>query len=193
MIDAYLRSQAELDDRAVHLLFSANRWELACVLLPSLCSPHLYKRTRRPRICAALEAGTTVICDRYAFSGVAFTAAKPAHLPYQWCRAPDVGLPAPDLTLFFDVSPEVTRARGGYGEERYEKDEMQRTVREMFARIGEEMSRAEGKGEGAGRWVVVDAGRGLEEVEEHVRKIVGPFLKGVEVPLGALWKDPMRT
>ena len=31
MIDAYLRAQSELDDRAIHLLFSANRWELALV------------------------------------------------------------------------------------------------------------------------------------------------------------------
>lgn len=29
MIDAYLRSESELDDHAIHLLFSANRWELA--------------------------------------------------------------------------------------------------------------------------------------------------------------------
>jgi dTMP kinase len=29
MIDAYLQSKSELDDRAIHLLFSANRWELA--------------------------------------------------------------------------------------------------------------------------------------------------------------------
>lgn len=29
MIDAYLQSHAELDDRAIHLLFSANRWECA--------------------------------------------------------------------------------------------------------------------------------------------------------------------
>jgi dTMP kinase len=29
MIDAYLRSQSELDDHAIHLLFAANRWELA--------------------------------------------------------------------------------------------------------------------------------------------------------------------
>lgn len=29
MIDAYLKSKAELDDRAIHLLFSANRWECA--------------------------------------------------------------------------------------------------------------------------------------------------------------------
>ena len=27
MIDAYLRSAEELDDRVIHLLFSANRWE----------------------------------------------------------------------------------------------------------------------------------------------------------------------
>ena len=29
MIDAYLQSKSELDDRAIHLLFSANRWECA--------------------------------------------------------------------------------------------------------------------------------------------------------------------
>ena len=29
MIDNYLQSKAELDDRAIHLLFSANRWEIA--------------------------------------------------------------------------------------------------------------------------------------------------------------------
>ncbi|KAJ8585933.1 hypothetical protein M405DRAFT_864999 [Rhizopogon salebrosus TDB-379] len=32
MIDAYLRSESDLDDRAIHLLFSANRWELACAI-----------------------------------------------------------------------------------------------------------------------------------------------------------------
>lgn len=31
-INAYLSQAEELDDRAVHLLFSANRWEKRCVL-----------------------------------------------------------------------------------------------------------------------------------------------------------------
>ena len=31
MINAYLASQKEIDDAAVHLLFSANRWEKQCV------------------------------------------------------------------------------------------------------------------------------------------------------------------
>ena len=34
MIDSYLRSQSDLDDRAIHLLFAANRWELAYVHIP---------------------------------------------------------------------------------------------------------------------------------------------------------------
>ena len=33
MIDSYLTEKAELDDRAVHLLFSANRWEAAYIIL----------------------------------------------------------------------------------------------------------------------------------------------------------------
>lgn len=31
MIDAYLRGATDLDDHAIHLLFSANRWEKAFV------------------------------------------------------------------------------------------------------------------------------------------------------------------
>ena len=29
MIDSYLKSQVEMDDHVIHLLFSANRWEAA--------------------------------------------------------------------------------------------------------------------------------------------------------------------
>lgn len=29
MIDGYLKSSLEMDDHAIHLLFSANRWEAA--------------------------------------------------------------------------------------------------------------------------------------------------------------------
>ena len=81
---------------------------------------------RRSTIQAHLAAGTTVIADQYAFSGIAFSAQKSPHLnlTYEWCKAPEVGLPAPDLTLFLDVNPEVAMQRGGYGEERYEKQEV---------------------------------------------------------------------
>jgi Thymidylate kinase len=59
MIDQYLRDKTHyVDDHAIHLLFSANRWEASTTL-----TNHLYQ-------------GTTVVCDRHAYSGVAFLSAK---------------------------------------------------------------------------------------------------------------------
>jgi dTMP kinase len=41
MISAYLANESQLDDRTIHLLFSANRWEKRCALLTMLqnCLP----------------------------------------------------------------------------------------------------------------------------------------------------------
>ena len=50
-IDAYLQGSDHLGDAAVHLLFSANRWE------------------RHAAMEEALRSGTTLIVDRYAYSG----------------------------------------------------------------------------------------------------------------------------
>ena len=142
-----------------------------------------------------MYAGTPVICDRYAFSGIAFSAAK-VHpggsaqplLPFEWCRAPDVGLPAPDLVLFFDITPEQAKARGGYGDERYEKEEMQVRVREQYRRISEEMGA--GDAPGKTKWVVIDAGREREAVHEEVWNLVSPLVKnGIEGPLRRLWVE----
>ncbi|KAI0761825.1 thymidylate kinase [Trametes elegans] len=165
MIDSYLRSQSEMDDHAIHLLFSANRWELA------------------PSIIESLNAGTTVICDRYAFSGIAFSAAKnKPDMSYEWCRSPDIGLPAPDLTLFLDVSPEKARERGGYGAERYENADMQERVEHVFERIGVEM------GDGS-RWFAVDADREKDAVAEELWARIEPYAKGTDRPLQKLWME----
>ena len=101
LINQYLIGSTDLDDRAIHLLFSSNRWEGSNKL-----EQHLFQQ------------GQTVICDRYAYSGVAFTSAKPradqgGPLPLEWCRHPDVGLPAPDCVIFLDLSQEEAEQRGG--------------------------------------------------------------------------------
>jgi len=146
-----------------------------------------------PTIEKLLTSGTTVVCDRYAFSGIAFSASKITNsgkplLPFEWCRNPDIGLPAPDLVLFFDITPEKAKERGGYGEERYEKEEMQLRVRKFFQQIGEEMSESEAAGTGHTRWVLIDAGRGLDEITEDVWGIVELLVKsGVHEPVGKLW------
>ncbi|KAF5362046.1 hypothetical protein D9756_002727 [Leucocoprinus leucothites] len=186
MIDSYLRSQSELDDHAIHLLFSANRWELA------------------PTITSLLTSGTLVLCDRYAFSGIAFSAAKPslrATFPSTendallWCRAPDISLPAPDLTIFLDITPDQAKLRGGYGEERYEKEEMQKRVREVFHRLGEEMSSpVDGVNDSKDkRWVVVDAGREREVVARELWQLVEPLIEGVDEEVGRLWENNLNS
>ncbi|PPR03919.1 hypothetical protein CVT24_008104 [Panaeolus cyanescens] len=176
MIDSYLRSASELDDRAIHLLFSANRWELASTIEK------------------LLNSGTTVICDRYAFSGIAFSASKvdaSGHrlLSYEWCKSPDIGLPKPDIVLFLDITPEKARERGGYGEERYEKEEMQRRVRTNFEGIRKEMMELESKSQDHTLvWEVIDAGRSLEEVEQDIWSHIEPLYRSQCPSLGRLWK-----
>ena len=98
-----------------------------------------------------LSEGTTIVMDRYAYSGVAYSAAKVYslfHLKFfilfnvclkglslDWCKSPDHGLPEPDLVLFIDLPPEVASVRAGYGEERYEKIDFQIKVRKMFDQL----------------------------------------------------------
>lgn len=62
MINSYLKGEAKLDDHAIHLLFSANRWELV------------------EKINKSLVAGISLIVDRYAYSGVAYSASKDVSL-----------------------------------------------------------------------------------------------------------------
>lgn len=146
MINSYLAQTSELDDRAIHLLFSANRWE--CVA----------------SIQTAIANGENLVCDRYAFSGIAYSVAK--GLPYEWCQRPDIGLPLPDLTLFLDLDAKTAAARGGYGEERYEKLEFQTKVRNAFRRVSEDV-KAHG-----GRWTTIDATESMDQVTEDIQDAV---------------------
>ena len=70
-----------------------------------------------------LSAGTSIVVDRYSFSGVAYSTAKataPTRAPdlpslcltnsctsqgmdTKWCWEPEVGLLAPDLIIYLDM------------------------------------------------------------------------------------------
>ncbi|KAG9677039.1 thymidylate kinase, partial [Aureobasidium melanogenum] len=145
MINNYLQGQSEQEDHVIHLLFSANRWEAVA------------------SIEADINAGTTVVIDRYYYSGCVYSAAKNnPSLNLAWCRHPEEGLPRPDLCLFLDISAEDAAKRGGWGEERYEKKELQDRVRQLFADI-----RATDDGSD---FVTIDAGQSLETVESAIRR-----------------------
>jgi len=158
MINSYLGCKQELDDHVVHLLFSANRWEL------------------EREIVNTLMAGTSVCIDRYAYSGVAFSAAKPG-LSINWCKQPDVGLPKPDLVCFLDVSEEVAMKRADFGGERYEMTEFQRKVRMNYDKLRDPS------------WVTVSADGTLDEVQEELYKVVTQEVEREKDELGKLWTD----
>lgn len=161
LISAYLENKSDLEDHTVHLLFSANRWELV---------PLMKKK---------LEQGTTLVVDRYAFSGVAFTSAKPGFC-LEWCMKPDVGLPKPDLVMFLQLSPAEAALRGQFGEERYETSAFQRAVQQKFEQLMKDPSV---------NWQAIDASQSVEDVHENITTHSLNTINAAEnLPLGVLWK-----
>ena len=109
--------------------------------------------------------GKNIVVDRYAFSGVAFSATK--GIDIEWCKNPDVGLPAPDVVIFLDLPIEDAMKRGQFGDERYEKKDFQVKVREMFHSLKDPS------------WKIVDARKSMDEVEMDVRSIALETIKRV--------------
>lgn len=151
LINTYLTNKSLLlNDQAAHLLFSANRWELS------------------EQIKNDLNDGITVVLDRYVYSGIAYSSAK--GLDFDWCYAPDKGLPKPDLTIFLKFENEENSNRSGFGEERYEVVEFQRKVKLQF----EEFT-------GNREWcpLFVD-GLDREQVHSRIWDLIEPTIKSVQ-------------
>ncbi|XP_026863569.2 thymidylate kinase isoform X2 [Electrophorus electricus] len=161
LISSYLEKKSQLEDHTVHLLFSANRWELV------------------PLIKQKLDQGITLVVDRYAFSGVAFTSAKPG-FSLAWCKQPDVGLPKPDLVLFLQINPALAAQRGEFGTERYETNAFQNKVQQNFEQLRQDPSV---------NWKEIDAGRSIEEVHMNIKMLCESAINlAKNLPIGELWK-----
>ncbi|KAL6722180.1 Thymidylate kinase [Lecanora helva] len=155
-IDAYLKGESQQEDHVIHLLFSANRWEAAA------------------SIRAAIEAGTTVVIDRYYYSGIVYSAAKGnPSLSLEWARYPEIGLPLPDLCVFLDITPEDAAKRGGFGSEKYETSAMQKRVRELFYELSKTSDGRDMR--------IVNGGRSIEEVGEEIARLVEEVLKSAQM------------
>lgn len=126
IINEYLtNADLPLSDQSAHLLFSANRWELASSIVDGLNKGHF------------------IVMDRYIYSGIAYSLAKleyasgsnPEMSSIDWLYSPDKGLPKPDMTIFLTLSLEELSNRKGWGEERYERESFQRTVKNCFFQV----------------------------------------------------------
>jgi len=117
LINQYLANKLPALPQTMHLLFSANRWELQPVIISNLLQ------------------GNTVILDRYYHSGFAYSQAKA--IPRPWIFMSDIGLTAPDHVFFMDIHPNIASQRQDYGKQIYENIPFQCEVQKHFYQLRE--------------------------------------------------------
>ncbi|XP_021771142.1 thymidylate kinase-like [Chenopodium quinoa] len=123
MISTYLSNQSNLDDHTIHLLFGANRWEKISMMEEKL-KTHL----------------RVSVINQPVHSGISLFSRN--MITILFVQAPEIGLLAPYMVLYLDISPEIkaypnifffiNAERGGYGDERYERLDFQGKVREKY-------------------------------------------------------------
>lgn len=165
-----MQGRSQLDDHSIHLLFSANRWEVA------------------KRIEDNINNGISVIVDRYSYSGAVYSAAKGNHnLSLEWAWQPEIGLPRPDVCIFLRISPEEAAKRRGFGVERYENETMQNRVRELFLALFDLQPKGDIR--------IIDAGRSVNEVSEDIQSAVSNCITHLDAigPLRKLGPIPSSS
>ena len=120
----------------------------------------------------SLVAGKVVVLDRYGDSSIAYQGYGRGLVPEQvrklnrWATG---GL-EPDLTILMDVAPEVETDRL----EGRPRDRLERAGRSFHERVREGYLELAGKE--PGRFVVVDAGRPIDEIQGVIRERVEMLL-----------------
>jgi dTMP kinase len=120
LINQYLQSTKEsglaIEPHALHLLFSANRWEQVAT------------------INEALAQGTWVIMDRYKWSGMAYSKAVYG-LDLDWVQESDKGLPKPDVMIHLRIDAQLALKRQSTSlktQERYDDPILQEKITNAF-------------------------------------------------------------
>lgn len=155
-------NNTNLDPRAEALLYAASRRQ------------HLIEK-----VWPALKQGKIVICDRFIDSSLAYQGGA-RNLGIE--NITNINMFAtentwPDLTLLFDIDPELglDRIRKNQGREvnrlDLEKIEFHKKVRETFLNLAKKYH---------DRYVIIDASKSQKEVEEEVYNIIKERLNGTK-------------
>ena len=114
--------------------------------------------------------------NRYAASGAAYAAVNTGK-DLESCKKPDTGLPRPDLVAYLNIDDENQIHRGEWGQERFEKQEVQRKVAANFRILKED------------NWEIIDANQDVEEVHKQLLEAVLKVIERVKhTPIEELYK-----
>jgi dTMP kinase len=120
-------------------------------------------------IAPALAAGQWVLCDRFTDATYAYQAGGSG---MAWSRIAELerwvqGDLQPDLTLYFDLDPEIgkNRTRAAREPDRFEREHL-----DFYARVRAAYLRR--AGEHSQRIRVIDAARTIPEIQKELEKII---------------------
>ena len=154
VIDMLRRQYEGLAPLALHLLFAANRLNWS------------------KKICIHLEEGSTVLLDRYVYSGIAYTMAlkkTEGKIPsIEWCQFIERGLlPAPDLVINLDIDvPSAIKRIGRRGnsgfDDPYHQPEFLQRVLTTYDCLFDT------------NWEIVDAHRSPDDITAEICNLINP-------------------
>jgi dTMP kinase len=131
-------------------------------------------------ISPALQSGEWVLCDRFTDASFAYQAGGSG---VEWNKVQTLerwvhGALQPDLTLYFDVSPDVARSRAAAikSADRYEQEQggFHERVRAAYIRRAKESS---------GRIHIIDASHAIDSVQRAIEGEVRALMEQVPAPL----------
>lgn len=159
VIKNIFRHRIEADHRTIAGLYVADRLD------------HLLNTTNG--ILKKMEEGYSVITDRYYFSSYAYQGT---HMPLDWviqANSLSAELLRPDLSIFIDISPEVSMQRLSEGRDMiqlYESLENLHNVRAKYFEAFEKLKDQE-------KVFIVDGNRPVEAIFKDVWNKVYPMLQ----------------
>lgn len=139
VINSYLQGNTKLSPQESHLLYSLNRHEKKSFMEEKLYNGH------------------NIICDRYIFSGIAYSLAN--GLDYSFCLNTEHYLIKPDLIFYFDISiPETNKRRKSIKTDIYETSNFQTKVKEAYSKIK------------TNDWIIINANQTPEKITNIILK-----------------------
>ena len=141
-IQRFLQGKQEYPAKALHMLYSINRWE------------------NQEQIVKLIQDSDFVIADRYYPSNLAYGVSR--GLSLGWLQGLDQGLPTANLVILLDVPVHSSFTRKSKGRDVHERDNRFLTkVRQKYEALGKKLD-----------WKIVDGTRPVEEVHEAVWRLV---------------------
>ena len=147
-----LHGERDYTADVMQLLYVANRYE------------------KKNQMTAWLAQGRIILCDRYVASSVAYGEAQ--GLDAAWLTDIQRFLPAADLTVLLDISPDVAVRRKSTGRDRFERDVA------LLSRVRDSY-RAQAADP---KWLLVAADRPKDDVQADVRRAVASRLALLSAP-----------